>query len=244
MIRKHIPNFITCLNIISGSIAVVLAIKGSLTIAVVFIFAAAIFDYFDGMAAHLLKAYSPIGKDLDSLADMISFGLAPGMLMMVMMEYSLFGMNVRAENFSTLSLWEITCLSSALLIPVFSALRLAKFNIDTRQTTSFIGLPTPANAIFIAALALITEHRKFAVIDDIVLQPWVLLIITIAMSLLLVSELPLFSLKFRNLSWKENKVRFIFLGIATALIVTLNSYGIAAAILIFILISLLMKFKK
>ena len=244
MIRKHIPNFITCLNIISGSIAVVLAIKGSLTIAVVFIFAAAIFDFFDGMAAHLLKAYSPIGKDLDSLADMISFGLAPGMLMMVMMEYSLFGMNVRAENFSTLSLWEITCLSSALLIPVFSALRLAKFNIDTRQTTSFIGLPTPANAIFIAALALITEHRKFAVIDDIVLLPWVLLIITIAMSLLLVSELPLFSLKFRNLSWKENKVRFIFLGIATALIVTLNSYGIAAAILIFILISLLMKFKK
>ena len=244
MIRKHIPNFITCLNIISGSIAVVLAVKGSLTIAVVFIFAAAIFDFFDGMAAHLLKAYSPIGKDLDSLADMISFGLAPGMLMMVMMEYSLFGMNVRAENFSTLSLWEITCLSSALLIPVFSALRLAKFNIDTRQTTSFIGLPTPANAIFIAALALITEHRKFAVIDDIVLLPWVLLIITIAMSLLLVSELPLFSLKFRNLSWKENKVRFIFLGIATALIVTLNSYGIAAAILIFILISLLMKFKK
>ncbi len=244
MIRKHIPNFITCLNIISGSIAVVLAIKGSLTIAVVFIFAAAIFDFFDGMAAHLLKAYSPIGKDLDSLADMISFGLAPGMLMMVMMEYSLFGMNVRAENFSTLSLWEITCLSSALLIPVFSALRLAKFNIDTRQTTSFIGLPTPANAIFIAALALITEHRKFAVIDDIVLLPWVLLIITIGMSLLLVSELPLFSLKFRNISWKENKVRFIFLGIATALIVTLNSYGIAAAILIFILISLLMKFKK
>ena len=244
MIRKHIPNFITCLNIISGSIAVVLAVKGSLTIAVVFIFAAAIFDFFDGMAAHLLKAYSPIGKDLDSLADMISFGLAPGMLMMVMMEYSLFGMNVRAENFSTLSLWEITCLSSALLIPVFSALRLAKFNIDTRQTTSFIGLPTPANAIFIAALALITEHRKFAVIDDIVLLPWVLLIITIGMSLLLVSELPLFSLKFRNISWKENKVRFIFLGIATALIVTLNSYGIAAAILIFILISLLMKFKK
>ena len=244
MIRKHIPNFITCLNIISGSIAVMMAIKGELTVSVIFIFAAAIFDFFDGMAAHILKAYSPIGKDLDSLADMISFGLAPGMLMVVMMEYSLFGINVQAEHFASLSLWEITFILSALLIPVFSALRLAKFNIDTRQSTSFIGLPTPANAIFIGALALITEHGRNEPIDTLLLQPWILLVITIGMSLLLISELPLFSLKFRNFSWKENQIRFIFLGISAALILTLNIYGIAAAILIFILISLLLKLKK
>jgi len=118
MIRKNIPNFITCLNVISGSLAVIFAIKGELTISVILIIAAAIFDFLDGMAARLLKAYSPMGRELDSLADMISFGLAPGMLMMVMQEYALFGTNVRAESFSALSLWEIACISTSLFIPV------------------------------------------------------------------------------------------------------------------------------
>lgn len=244
MIRKNIPNFITCLNVISGSLAVLFAIKGELTISVILIIAAAIFDFFDGMAARLLKAYSPTGKELDSLADMISFGLAPGALMMVMMEYALFGVNVQAESFAGLSLWELACISASLLIPVFSALRLAKFNIDTRQTNSFIGLPTPANALFIAALALIVEHGKYEALDAMILQPVVLLGITITMSLLLVSELPMFSLKFKNLSWKDNKVQFIFLTISAALIVVFNIYGIAAAIVSFILISVFLKLKK
>jgi len=244
MIRKNIPNFITCLNVISGSLAVLFAIKGELTISVALIIAATIFDFFDGMTARLLKAYSPMGKELDSLADMISFGLAPGALMMVMMEYALFGINVRAEGLAGLSIWELTCISSALLIPVFSALRLAKFNIDTRQTNSFIGLPTPANALFIAALALITEHGKYAVLDAIILQPIVLLLITIAMSLLLVSELPMFSLKFKNLSWKDNKIQFIFLSISAVLILAFHIYGIAATIVSFILISVFLKLKK
>lgn len=243
MIRKHIPNFITCLNVVSGSIAVLFAIKGELTISVILIIAAAIFDFFDGMAARLLKSYSPMGKELDSLADMISFGLAPGALMMVMMEYALFGLNVRAENFSDLSIWEITCISTSLLIPVFSALRLAKFNIDTRQTESFIGLPTPANALLIAALALITEHGRYEVLDAFILQPVVLLLITIIMSLLLVSELPMFSLKLKNLSWIDNKVRFAFLTISAVLILAFNIYGIAAAIISFILISVFLRFK-
>ncbi len=244
MIRKHIPNFITCLNVVSGSVAVILAVKGQLSIAVIFIFAAAIFDFLDGMAARLLKAYSPIGKELDSLADMISFGLAPGMLMMVMLEYSLFGINVRADSFASISVWEIICISSSLLIPVASALRLAKFNVDTRQTNSFIGLPTPANAIFIAALALIIEFGKYEIIDNFILQPLVLVVISIGMSLLLVSEIPMFSLKFKTLKWIDNKVRFIFLGISFALILSLSIYGIAASILIFILISILLKLKK
>ena len=244
MIRKNIPNFITCLNVVSGSLAVLFAIKGELTISVILIIAAAIFDFFDGMAARLLKSYSPMGKELDSLADMISFGLAPGALMMVMMEYALFGINVRAESFSGLSLWELTCISSSLLIPVFSALRLAKFNIDLRQTDSFIGLPTPANALFISALALITEHGKYEVPYALIMQPYVLLLITIIMSLLLVSELPMFSLKFKNLSWIDNKVRFIFLSISVALILAFNIYGIAAAIMSFILISIFLRLKN
>ena len=244
MIRKNIPNFITCLNVVSGSLAVLFAIRGELTTSVILIFAGAVFDFFDGMSARLLKAYSPMGKELDSLADMISFGLAPGMLMMVMLEYSLFGINVRPENFSDLSLWEISCIAVALLIPVFSALRLAKFNIDTRQTDSFIGLPTPANALFISALALITEHGKYETIDAFILQPAVLLLLTVCFSLLLVSELPMFSMKMKNLSWKDNQVRFIFLALSIGLILAFHSYGIAASIVSFILISLLLRLKK
>ena len=243
MIRKNIPNFITCLNVVSGSLAVLFAIKGELTVSVILIIAAAIFDFFDGMAARLLKAYSPMGKELDSLADMISFGLAPGALMMVMLEYSLFGINVRAEIFSDLSFWEVASISTSLLIPVFSALRLAKFNIDSRQAESFIGLPTPANALFIAALALITVHGRYDILDTFILQPIVLILITLIMSLLLVSELPMFALKFKNLSWKENKIRFIFLIISAALILIFNIYGIAASIICFILISAFLRLK-
>lgn len=244
MIRKHIPNFITCLNVVSGSMAVLFAIKGELTISVALIIAAAVFDFLDGMAARLLKAYSPLGKELDSLADMISFGLAPGMLMMVMMEYALFGQNVRAESFAALTFREMSCLLITLLIPVFSALRLAKFNIDTRQTDSFIGLPTPANALFISSLALITRHGNIKTIDVFLLQPVVLLIITCVMSFLLVSELPMFSLKLKNLTWKDNQVRFIYLAVSAALILAFNIYGIAAAILAFILISVLVNIKR
>jgi len=243
MIRKNIPNFITCLNVVSGSLAVFFALKGLLTISVILIIAATVFDFFDGMAARWLKAYSPMGKELDSLADMISFGLAPGALMMVMMQYALFGLNVQAESFTGLSLWELACISSALLIPVFSALRLAKFNIDLRQSESFIGLPTPANALLIAALALITEHGKYGTLDAFILQPIVLLVITIAMSLLLVSELPMFSLKLKNLSWRDNKVRFTFIALSIALIFVFNIYGIAATIISFILISVFLKLK-
>ena len=244
MIRKHIPNFITCLNILSGSLAVTFALKGQLTVSVVLIIIASIFDFLDGVAARLLRAYSPMGKELDSLADMISFGLAPGMLMFVMLEYSLFGTNVQADNLLDLSLGEISFLSASLLIPVFSGLRLAKFNIDTRQTDSFIGLPTPANALFIASLALITEHGIYDNLDLIILQPIVLLSITIILSVLLVSELPMFSLKFKNLTWKDNHIRFIFLAISLILILAFNIYGIAAAILSFILISVLLKLGK
>jgi CDP-diacylglycerol---serine O-phosphatidyltransferase len=244
MIRKNIPNFITCLNILSGSLAVLFAIKGELTLSVIFIFAAAIFDFFDGMAARLLKAYSQMGKELDSLADMISFGLAPGMLMMVMMEYALFGINVRAESFTGLSLWELSCIGASLLIPVASALRLAKFNIDTRQTNSFIGLPTPASALLVAGLALITEQGKYEILDTFIFQPIVLLVITLVISFLLVSELPMFSLKFKNLKWRDNRTRLIFLILSVALLIFFNSYGIVAAILSYILISSFLSLRK
>jgi len=244
MIRKYIPNFITCLNVVSGSLAVLFALEGKLTVAVLLILAAAVFDFLDGMTARLLKAYSPIGKDLDSLADMISFGLAPGMIMFVLLKFSLLGRNVMPGNYSHVSLWQGILISLSLLIPVFSALRLAKFNIDTRQTNSFIGLPTPANAIFISSLALIYEFGKYKAFDTFLLSPASLLIITVLFSFLLVSEIPMFSLKFKNVSWQDNKIRISFLVIAVSLIAAFNIYGIAITILSFIALSFFQNLRK
>jgi CDP-diacylglycerol---serine O-phosphatidyltransferase len=244
MIRKHIPNFITSLNVLCGSIAVVFILKGVLTTGVFLILMAAVFDFFDGMSARLLKAYSPIGKELDSLADMISFGLAPGLIMFKLLETSMFKVEVIPDLQSNLSIGQLLILGSAFLIPIFSALRLAKFNIDERQTSSFIGLPTPANAIFISSIALIQEHGKIASIDNFLLSAPVLVGITLLFSWLLVAEIPMFSLKFKNLGWKSNQIQYIFLLCAVLLIAAFQLYGIPAVILLFIGISVISAQKK
>jgi len=189
MIKKHIPNFITSLNLFTGCVAVLLAFKGNYQGAFIAILVSAVFDFFDGFAARMLKAYSPMGKELDSLADMVSFGLAPGAIV-----FSLLSQTAISEWLPYL----------AFLIPVFSGLRLAKFNIDERQTSSFIGLPTPANAIFWAGLA-------FSYSTFLVANVWILIAITIAFSLLLVAEIPMFSLKMKNSGWKNNQTQYFFL---------------------------------
>ena len=237
MIRKHIPNFITSLNVLCGSVAVVFILKGVLTTGVFLIILAAVFDFFDGMSARLLKAYSPIGKELDSLADMISFGLAPGLIMFKLLETSLFKTEVIPDLQSNLTPGQLLILGSAFLIPIFSALRLAKFNVDERQTISFIGLPTPANALFISSLALIQEHGNMPAIDNFLLTTPALIVITILFSWLLVAEIPMFSLKFKNLSWKSNQVQYIFLFCSALLLSLLGLYGITAIIPLFIGIS-------
>jgi len=244
MIKKHIPNFLTSLNVLCGSIAVVFILKGLLTTAVILILLAAIFDFLDGMTARLLKAYSPIGKELDSLADMISFGLAPGLIMYKLLETSLFKENVLPDLQSNPTLSETVILGAAFLIPIFSALRLAKFNVDERQTSSFIGLPTPANALFIASLALIQEHGTIPGIDQLLLSTPVLLFITFLFSFLLVAEIPMFSLKFKNLSWKNNQVQYIFIICSVLLIATLQLYGISTIVLLFIGISIVSELMK
>ncbi len=237
MIKKHIPNLITSLNLLCGSVAVVFILNGKLTTAVALIILAAVFDFLDGMTARLLKAYSPIGKELDSLADMISFGLAPGLIMYKLLEISLFKNGVVPFGESGSSWIDLLLLGSAFLIPIFSGLRLAKFNVDERQTSSFIGLPTPANALFICSLALIREHGTIPAIDGFLLMTPVLVAITLMFSFLLVSEIPMFSLKFKNLSFQHNKVQYIFVVLSAILIAALNLYGIAATILLFIAIS-------
>lgn len=204
-IRKHIPNFITMLNLFTGSVGVYYAFDGNFKLSFLAILIAGLFDFFDGLAARALKAYSPMGKELDSLADVISFGLAPGVIVFSLLEQSVYPEWVKFAGF---------------IIPVFSALRLAKFNIDENQTASFIGLPTPANAIFWAGMGyscsgLLTENS------------WIVLVLTLVLSALLVSKLPMFSLKFKNLRWAENKMQYIFLGGCIALLIVfgLNAFA-------------------
>jgi CDP-diacylglycerol--serine O-phosphatidyltransferase len=223
-ITKHIPNTITCLNLFSGCISCVMAFQGEYLYAALFIYLAAVFDFLDGLMARVLNAYSNMGKELDSLADMVSFGIAPGIILFSWLQA------ITPEN--NLFLPYI-----AFLIPVFSALRLAKFNIDTRQISSFIGLPTPANAIFIASL--ISLHNE-PHLSDILSNAWIIVTLILVLSFLLVSALPMFSLKFNALTWKNNKTRYIFLILSLVLFAIFRWMAIPLTIVLFILMSLLL----
>lgn len=223
-ITRHIPNTLTCLNLFSGCIATVMAFEANYSLALLFIVISAAFDFFDGLAARALGAHSVIGKDLDSLADDISFGVAPSAVV-----FSLLSEMWAGESGIMAYLPYL-----AFLIAVFSGLRLAKFNNDTRQTTSFIGLPVPANALFWASLVVGLHDYLVSSV-----HPLLLLVLVCLSSWLLVSEIPMFSLKFKNLSWKDNKVSFIFLLVCIPLLAILHIQGIAAAIVWYILISLL-----
>ncbi len=232
-ITRHIPNALTCMNLFSGCIAGVMAFEARYELALLFIIISAVFDFFDGMAARLLHAYSPIGKDLDSLADDVSFGMVPSLVV-----FSLFKEMTYPEYLAGVAGYFPYL---AFLIAVFSALRLAKFNIDTRQTTSFIGLPVPANALFWASL--VAGYHDLLTADGF--NPLYLLALVCLFSWLLVSEVPMFSLKFKNLSWRDNKVQFLFLaGCLVALAALGLTKGFSAVIIWFILMSLFTQKRK
>lgn len=226
-ITRFIPNTLTCLNLFSGCIASVMAFEADYNLALVFIILSAVFDFFDGMMARLLNAPSPIGKDLDSLADDVSFGVAPSLIV-----FSLFKEMHYPAFMDSVALYMPY---AAFLISVFSALRLAKFNNDTRQTSSFVGLPVPANALFWASL--VAGMHPVLVSGNF--NPLYLLALVCLFSWLLVSEIPMFSLKFKNLSWKDNKISFMFLIVCIPLLVFLKVSGFAAVIVWYIFLSLL-----
>lgn len=226
-IKTYIPNTITCLNLLCGCVAVFLAFHSGTQVmglhafewAWIFIGAAAVFDFCDGLSARLLGAYSPMGKELDSLSDLVSFGLAPAFLVMNAM--------IDAGAPSGVSF-------IALFIALMGALRLAKFNVDTRQATSFIGLPIPANALFwIGTMGWISEHGYPG---DIVMA-----VLIIGFSLLMVSELKMFSLKFKDMAFKGNVRRYMVLAACVFFIATDGVAGFAWTIILYILISLLVK---
>ncbi len=235
-IKKFIPNTITSLNLLSGCISIALAFEGYLLFSIYMIFLAAVFDFFDGMSARLLKAYSVVGKELDSLADMVSFGVAPSVIVFHMMKFSLFGTMQLPEQIH-LGFTEIILLIIPFLIAVFSGIRLAKFNVDERQTDSFIGIPTPANAMFFISLFLITITTKNDFIFSLLSNKVVITVLVISFSMLLIAEFPMFSLKVKSLAWGGNKIRYIFVGISVLLLILLQTIAIPIIIILYILLS-------
>ena len=216
--HKHIPNFLTCCNLVCGCLGIITLLEGKHIPTAYFVWAACIFDFLDGFAARILKISSPIGKELDSLADMVSFGVLPALLM-----YTLISTKSPVSILPYLGL----------LIAVASAIRLAIFNLDETQSDSFKGLPTPANALFITAIPFLDTP-----FFDFVHTSLGLSIICIAFSLLLVSRIDLFALKFKNFSWSDNKVRFTFLLMAVLLLAALKLAALPLIILSYIALSL------
>lgn len=226
-LKKSLPNGLTCCNLISGCIAVSYALGGDAQTALLFIIIGAMFDFFDGFTARALKVSSPIGKELDSLADDITFGFVPSAIAFMMLKQC-------AVPDSLLGAQKIYPYA-AFVMAAFSALRLAKFNLDERQTSSFIGMPTPANALFWGALACSVNAELLASSA----AAYIIILMVFGSSALLVSEIPMFALKFKNYSWKDNKVKYIFLALSLAVIIPFGIGGLAIAILLYLMLSLL-----
>jgi CDP-diacylglycerol---serine O-phosphatidyltransferase len=218
-ISKHVPNALTCGNLIMGCVAIEFAVECNFDLALICMLISAVFDFFDGMAARALNAHSPIGKDLDSLADMVSFGVSPALIFSYAMDSGITG-----NSF---------LIFLPLLIAAFSALRLAKFNTDPRQATTFIGLATPANALLVASLFCTSKFYP-AIWHFWHVVPWLLGVIAVGLSLLLVSEIPMFSFKFKNFTWADNKLRFVFLGIVLLEALATLVLGLRWSVIVFL----------
>ena len=226
--KKHIPNTITCCNLISGCIATYWALHGVYDVALLFIVIGAVFDFFDGMMARLLHVSSPIGKELDSLADDITFGFAPSAMVF---DY--------LNTFDELGPFRWLGYL-AFIMAAFSALRLAKFNLDERQALGFIGLPTPANALFWGSLLVGAGH----VISTLPYAPWLILLGINISCYLLVSEIPMFALKFKTWGWQGNEVKYVFLLTCIPILLLLGISGLAVIIAWYVLLSAICKDKK
>ncbi|MEB2776037.1 CDP-diacylglycerol--serine O-phosphatidyltransferase [Algoriphagus sp. D3-2-R+10] len=220
-IKSHIPNAITLLNLLSGVIGIIWVINGNIVSGAYFIILAAVFDFFDGFAARLLNVQGEIGKQIDSLADMVSFGVLPGMILFQMAQV----------NSNIVWLPYLT-----LIVPLLSAVRLAKFNLDTRQSDKFIGLPTPANALFMSTLPYFAIEWPW--VGTWLTSPFFLVGIAWIFSILLLVEIPLIALKFKSYSLIENKFRYTLLAIGLALILLFGLAGIPLVILAYLGLSL------
>ena len=234
-IKKHIPNTITLLNLLAGLLALIHAFNGNYNEAFSLVCLGIFFDFWDGFFARIWKVQSPIGLQLDSLADMVTSGVVPGLVM-----YKMLG-DIQ-ENQAQYNLTEDTYFMGVVpylgfLITLASCYRLAKFNVDTRQTDSFIGLPTPANALLIMSIPMIQFHSEFEGLVDALSNPYVLVGITFLSSYLLNAEIPLFSLKVKSFSWEKYKMQVVFLILSVILIALLEFIAIPIIILLYVILS-------
>ena len=227
-IKKHIPNVITCGNLVSGCFSILFLASGMPIKAAIMILVAGIFDFLDGFAARTLNAHSPIGPDLDSLSDMVSFGVAPGLIMSYMMNNALDLPRVTLDGIDLMP-----CL--AFLLPVFAAIRLARFNIDETQQVAFRGMPAPAMAVFVASLPLALGQAGH--LTDGALDYWACLGITLLLSFMMVSNLRCFSFKMKALAWKGNEVRWIFLLVSLVGLVIFKWLALPFIMVLYILLS-------
>jgi len=225
---KLIPNLLTISNLICGCIALYFTFHNNLVFAAYLIGLSAIFDFMDGAVARLLKVSGPMGRELDSLADMVSFGVVPGSVVFHLLE---------ASSMSSYSF-------IALLIPALSAYRLAKFNIDVRQTDGFIGLNTPANTLFFISFPLISHFQPDHFLNSWIAIPELLILLTVLMSFAMVSEIPLFAFKFKNLRFADNKLRFSFIGLSVVLLFMLQFAAIPLLVLLYLFLSIATQFSS
>ena len=241
--KKQIPNALTLLNLFCGSIAVILAVNNNFVTAALFVFLGIFFDFFDGFAARKLNVQSELGLQLDSLADMVTSGLVPGIVMFKLLALTLENEIVTEGTWVSNNLdfhFNLPLLPLlGLLITLASAYRLAKFNLDEDQQTYFKGLPTPANTLLIISLPLIIEFQNSNAINSIILNPWFLVILTLVSCYLLNSSIKLFALKFKNYSFKDNSIRYIFILLCVVLLIVLKFAAIPLIILLYILMSVL-----
>ena len=242
---KQIPNIITSLNLLCGCVAIIFAVSGDLVSASFFAFAGIFLDFFDGLAARVLNAQGQVGLQLDSLADVVTSGVLPAIVMVQLLSEALTGtsLDISAIFSDTANSASIESYLPfiGLLIAVASGYRLAKFNVDTRQTTSFIGLPVPANTLLILSLPLIISFQASQQITEVILTPWFLIIITLVSCVLLNAEIPLFGLKFKTWNFKDNALRYLFLIASILLLVVLKFIAIPIIIFSYILVSLFWK---
>lgn len=221
-IVKHIPNALTCLNLLCGMAGIYYVLEGRLFLGAYFIFAAAFFDFFDGFAARMLRVDSALGEQLDSLADMVTFGVLPAFIVFEMLQTTI------PESLLPFL---------AFFIGIQSALRLAKFNIDTRQSDSFIGVPTPANALLLSTLPFLADEYLWA--ERLIYNPYFLLVFSLAFALLLTAELPLIALKFKNFSLGDNKFRYFTLLLSAVFLLVMGIAGIPFAIIAYVILSII-----
>ena len=227
-LKKHIPNALTCGNLLSGCFSILFIASGMPIKAALMIIVAGLFDFLDGFAARLLKAHSPIGADLDSLSDVVSFGVAPGMIMCYMMNNALDLPRITLDGIDLMP-----CL--AFLLPIFAAIRLARFNIDETQHVAFRGIPAPAMAIFVASLPLALGQAGH--LTDGALGFWACLGITLLLSFMMVSNMRCFSFKMKSLTWKGNEVRWVFLAVAIVGFVVFRWLALPFIMVLYVLLS-------